>query len=51
LAILGCLYLFFSLSPYTLTLFVAWGVVGLVIYFTYGRSRSHVGAGEDGRNG
>jgi len=44
-AIAGCLYLFFSLSWYTLGLFVAWAIVGLVVYFTYSRSRSHVGRG------
>ena len=43
LAILGCLYLFFSLSFYTLSLFAGWTVLGLVIYFTYGRAHSHFG--------
>jgi APA family basic amino acid/polyamine antiporter len=43
LAIVGCLYLFVSLSAYTLMLFFGWGAVGLVVYFTYGRARSHVG--------
>jgi APA family basic amino acid/polyamine antiporter len=45
LAIAGCLYLFFSLSWYTLGLFAGWAVVGLVVYFGYSRSRSHVGRG------
>lgn len=45
ISILGCLYLFFSLSFYTLSLFVIWAVLGLVVYFTYSRSRSHVGRG------
>ncbi len=45
LAILGCIYLFFSLSAYTLWLFVAWAVVGLVVYFAYSRRHSHVGRG------
>ena len=45
LAILGCIYLFFSLSGYTLALFAGWAVVGLVVYFGYSRSRSHVGRG------
>jgi len=44
-AIAGCLYLFFSLSWYTLGLFVGWAILGLVVYFTYSRSRSHVGRG------
>jgi APA family basic amino acid/polyamine antiporter len=45
LAVLGCLYLFFSLSLYTLALFVGWSLVGLCVYFTYSRRRSHVGRG------
>ncbi|NBC36371.1 amino acid permease [Novosphingobium sp. FSY-8] len=45
LSILGCLYLFFSLSVYTLLLFVGWAVLGLVIYFAYSRSHSYVGRG------
>jgi APA family basic amino acid/polyamine antiporter len=45
LAVLGCVYLFFSLSTYTLTLFASWAVFGLIIYFSYSRKRSHVGRG------
>ncbi len=45
LAIIGCLYLFFSLDSYTQTLFVIWAAIGLVVYFGYSRSRSHVGRG------
>ncbi|MFM5929447.1 MAG: amino acid permease [Novosphingobium sp.] len=45
LAIVGCLYLFFSLDWYTLRLFVGWAVLGLVIYFFYSRHHSHVGRG------
>ncbi|WP_374284038.1 amino acid permease [Novosphingobium sp.] len=45
LAAVGCVYLFWSLSGYTKLLFVGWAVVGLVVYFTYSRSRSHVGRG------
>jgi basic amino acid/polyamine antiporter, APA family len=44
-SILGCLYLFFSLSGYTLALFVAWAVIGLLVYFLYSRGASHVGRG------
>ncbi len=47
LAVAGCLYLFFSLSGYTLGLFVGWAVIGLLVYFGYSRSRSHVGLGID----
>jgi APA family basic amino acid/polyamine antiporter len=45
LAVLGCLYLFFSLSGYTLSLFVGWAALGLIVYFAYSRSHSHVGRG------
>jgi basic amino acid/polyamine antiporter, APA family len=45
LAILGCIYLFFNLSWYTLGLFVGWAVLGLIIYFAYSRNTSHVGKG------
>jgi len=45
LAVLGCLYLFFSLSGYTLALFVGWAALGLIVYFAYSRSHSHVGRG------
>jgi basic amino acid/polyamine antiporter, APA family len=48
LAALGCLYLFYSLSMYTKLLFVGWAAIGLVVYFAYSRSRSHVGLGHDG---
>lgn len=45
LAIAGCVYLFFSLSGYTLALFTGWALLGLIVYFGYSRSRSHVGRG------
>jgi APA family basic amino acid/polyamine antiporter len=45
LAAIGCLYLFFSLSKETQILFVAWAVVGLVVYFLYGYRKSHVARG------
>jgi len=45
LAVIGCIYLFFSLSWYTLELFVAWAAIGLVVYFAYSRGASHVGRG------
>jgi APA family basic amino acid/polyamine antiporter len=45
ISILGCVYLFFSLSGPTLALFAGWAVVGLIVYYTYSRSRSHVGRG------
>ncbi|MGB7655741.1 MAG: amino acid permease [Novosphingobium sp.] len=45
ISILGCIYLFFSLSGPTLALFAGWAVVGLIVYYSYSRSRSHVGRG------
>ncbi len=45
LAAAGCAFLFFSLSNYTLLLFAGWVVIGLVVYFSYSRRRSHVGLG------
>jgi basic amino acid/polyamine antiporter, APA family len=45
LAIAGCLYLFFSLDLKSQLLFAAWAAIGLVVYFAYSRSRSHVGLG------
>jgi APA family basic amino acid/polyamine antiporter len=29
-------------------LFAIWAAIGIVVYFTYSRSRSHVGLGTDG---
>jgi basic amino acid/polyamine antiporter, APA family len=45
LAILGCLYLFYSLDMYTKSLFFGWAAIGLLVYFGYSRKRSHVGRG------
>lgn len=40
LAMAGCALLFFSLGLYTVMLFCIWAVIGLIVYFTYGRNRS-----------
>jgi APA family basic amino acid/polyamine antiporter len=45
IAIAGCVYLFFSLSGATIKLFFGWAVIGLIVYYAYSRSRSHVGRG------
>jgi basic amino acid/polyamine antiporter, APA family len=47
ISIIGCVYLFFSLSAITIQLFFGWAAVGLVVYYLYSRSRSHVGRGLD----
>lgn len=46
ISIAGCIYLFFSLSGPTIALFFGWALVGLIVYYTYSRSRSHVGLGK-----
>jgi APA family basic amino acid/polyamine antiporter len=43
LTVAGCLYLLASLPTATLGRFVIWNVVGLVIYFAYGRRKSDAG--------
>ncbi len=44
-AIAGCLYLFYKLDVKSQILFLIWAAIGLVVYFVYSRSRSHVGRG------
>jgi APA family basic amino acid/polyamine antiporter len=43
-AILGCIYLLFSLPSSTLIRFSIWNLIGIVIYFVYGRRRSANGS-------
>jgi basic amino acid/polyamine antiporter, APA family len=45
IAIAGCVYLFVSLDQKSIVLFMIWAVIGLLVYFGYSRSRSHVGRG------
>jgi APA family basic amino acid/polyamine antiporter len=45
LAILGCIGLYLNLPLLAQMVLIVWGAVGLVIYFAYSRSRSHVGRG------
>lgn len=42
LAMAGCALLFVSLGTYTISLFLGWFVIGMVVYFLYARSRSHL---------
>jgi len=45
LAIIGCVILYAKLPLIAILVLPAWGAVGLVFYFAYSRSRSHVGLG------
>ncbi|MES2340136.1 MAG: amino acid permease [Pseudomonadota bacterium] len=40
--VLGCVYLFTSLSAKTMIFFAVWNVVGVVVYLAYGRARSRL---------
>lgn len=43
LGVLGCVYLFFSLPQKTQVYFLLWNVLGLALYFLWGRKRAIVG--------
>jgi APA family basic amino acid/polyamine antiporter len=45
LAILGCIGLYVKLPLVAILVLPGWGIVGLLLYFSYSRSRSHVGRG------
>lgn len=45
LAIIGCVALYASLPLTAILVLPVWGMLGLVVYFLYSRSRSHVGRG------
>jgi APA family basic amino acid/polyamine antiporter len=45
LAILGSVVLYFSLPLTAILVLPGWGAIGLLVYFLYGRRRSHVGRG------
>jgi APA family basic amino acid/polyamine antiporter len=45
LAIIGCAWLYFFLPLTAILVLPVWGGLGLVFYFLYSRSRSHVGRG------
>jgi APA family basic amino acid/polyamine antiporter len=40
LAVLGCVYLIYSLPTTTLTRFLIWNLIGIAVYFAYSRGRS-----------
>ncbi|ALJ15715.1 amino acid permease [Sphingopyxis macrogoltabida] len=45
LTIAGTIFLFFNLPLDAMLVLPLWGILGLVIYFAYSRSRSHLGRG------
>ena len=45
LAIIGCVALYWYLGLIAKLVLFGWGAIGLVVYFGYSRSRSHVGRG------
>jgi APA family basic amino acid/polyamine antiporter len=45
LAIFGCVYLYASLDLIAKLVLPGWGLIGLLVYLGYGRSRSLVGRG------
>jgi len=45
LALIGCVILYAKLPLIAILVLPVWGAVGLLIYFGYSRSRSHVGRG------
>jgi APA family basic amino acid/polyamine antiporter len=45
LAVIGCIVLYAALDMASKLVLIGWGAIGLVIYFAYSRSRSHVGRG------
>ena len=51
LAMIGCLGLYLSLPLTAILVLPVWGAIGLLIYFLYSRSRSHVGRGIDDKIG
>ena len=45
LAIIGCVVLYAKLPLIAILVLPGWGIIGLIIYFAYSRTRSHVGRG------
>jgi len=41
-AVIGCVYLFTSLSAKTITFFFAWNALGVIVYLLFGRLRSRL---------
>jgi APA family basic amino acid/polyamine antiporter len=47
LAVVGCIYLFFSLARLTQIAFLVWNATGVAVYFAYGRRMSMLAAAVD----
>ena len=47
LTIIGCVFLFFNLPLGAMLFLPGWSVLGLLVYFLYSRSHSHLGLGID----
>jgi APA family basic amino acid/polyamine antiporter len=47
LAVAGCLLLFINLPVRTLVVFFGWGIFGLLVYYLYGRRKSHLANGTE----
>lgn len=45
LTVLGCLFLYVNLPIEAILVLPGWGLLGVIIYFLYSRSRSHLGRG------
>ena len=48
LAAIGCIVLFWSLSPFAKYFFLCWGLLGLVVYALYGYRRSQLAPPQKG---
>ena len=47
MAVIGCVVLYLALDLASKLVLFGWGGLGLIVYYTYSRSRSHVGLGLD----
>ncbi len=51
LAVLSCLWLMINLTAFTWLRFFGWMLIGIAVYFAYGRSHSILGRREGGAHG